>query len=217
MSDPSHPPRPANPFGPFGSLAWCAEAFVLLMGARNAPVPPTWPADTLRARLTEICQWVDRLPHTGPPVPIAMRQWLYRWPVVPRTHPAYPWMQAIGRNARWALRLVDEGALDQAQQVYANVMEVMHTLSAELAEPDAVRGAKIMQGFSHAGQQRSDRYAPSREHACAVAKRLWDDDPTLSVNLAAKEIHRRMKPDESGYHPPARTIRRWIGHLKPPA
>jgi hypothetical protein len=194
----------------------------LLMVARSLGLPinrPAWDTDTLRARLRFLLTWAESQPATGVPdsggTHLDGDRWVHRYPTIPRSHPLHGYIEALGLKIQEALTLVDQGALKDATEIHDEAVSVIEQLSTRLAEPDAARGAKMMQGFSSAGQQRSDLYAPARQHAQAEAKRLWRDRPFRSIRNVAKLIHDSLKPDERGYLPPENTIRKWIAADKP--
>jgi hypothetical protein len=218
MSEPPpHPLEPKNPFGVFGNSFFGLHAFALIAGWQKAPAPPTWDAETIHTQLTAILDWVERQPKTGSPVPVASRRWMRRWPIVPRSHPADAWMQGIGRNVRFALKSVDEGALNQAQQVYANAIQAMDYLSAHLAEPHVLHVEAKLKGGSDGGKIRSDRYEPYRTQSHAEAKRIWRDHPHHRPWCVAGLILERklLKPIAKVPVPSQKTIANYIAHLNP--
>jgi hypothetical protein len=72
------------------------------------------------------------------------------------------------------------------------------------------RSRKMMRGVASGGKGRSERYESFREQATAEACRIRQKRPALSAHAVAKQIHRDMKPDGTGYKPSERSIRRYI-------
>jgi hypothetical protein len=187
---------------------------------------PAWDTDRLRARLLFLLTWAESQPATGLPdaggTDIDGDRWVHRFPTIPCNHPLHGHIEALGHKIQRALTLLDQGALKDATQAYDEIATLIEQLSARLAEPDAMCGAKIIQGVSQGGQQRSALYAPFREQARAEACRIWQEEPNLLPYPVAKKVHPKIKParlkptDKENYRPSIDRIRKWIVHLKPP-
>jgi hypothetical protein len=193
------------------------EDFARLAGWRLSY--PLWDAETLRARLTALRDWIDAQPEAGLPIPVASCRWAIRWPKIPRTHPLSSSMRAIRPRLSYALTLVDQGRLEEAQQTYREMVAVMEHLSARIVEPDAVRNAalasRVREGASTGGFRRSEAYAASRKLAENEAKRIWHQYPHLTIQAVARSVAAYLKTHSDGQMPTIPTIRSYIAKLAP--
>jgi len=82
------------------------------------------------------------------------------------------------------------------------LMHVHHRMVAMLGQ--------LKQRAQVGGQARAETFRARKEQAENTARKIWSAQPDLSCRTMASTIAKR-----AGQHKQARTIRRWIAHLRP--